>query len=171
MRKLIIFILCIGLTALTVHCAGSGGGGVKNVYRQSVTNTVPGQAYKSVSQKIFDKYQFEIEIDQTETGGDMYYETLWKNRGLLPSEDQMNIQRARIKLRINARPKSSGSMSDRGLDSEVSMCKVEFIAYNEAIFAGSPEWQPLEIHPELKEYLKRVYGDLYADLQGVNVIK
>ncbi|MCP4725349.1 MAG: hypothetical protein GY863_09950 [bacterium] len=171
MRKLIIFILCIGMTALFVHCAGSGGG-VKNTFKQKVTNTVPGSAYISASKKIFDKFQFEIEIDQTETGGNMYLETRWKNRGLLPGERDMHILQTRIKLRIDARKISSGSFSNRGLNSEgVHMCKVEFLAYNEAIFAGSPEWQPLEVHPELKEYLQKVYGDLYADLQGVNVIR
>ncbi|MFC1564178.1 hypothetical protein ACFL6G_04535 [candidate division KSB1 bacterium] len=167
MRKTVLFILSLLLIVSFIHCAGTGGG-VRNTFKEKVKNKVPTPTYIEVSRKIFNKFQFEVEIDMTTGGGDLYLETLWKNRGLMPGESDMNILNARIKIKTTARPMSSASFSDLNI-TQTNFCNVEFYAYNEAIFAGNPEWQPLEIHPELRKYLKRVFSDFDAEFQGINI--
>ena len=144
-------LLAAGL--LTVACASTGSGGVRDpsVFRHEIGRASYADIVSGVD-RILTKHGFTVRRFE-ENYNTVYFETDWQPRELEQAEVDQGLQRARIRILI------------RGRRGAADLFRVDFSGESEGLMVGSVEWRKADVTDEMVRGFRRVTGDLEMEMR------
>lgn len=147
MRKIYPLLILI---VFACSCQSFKGTGSKDTYLKRIRRVTPSDVQSNTRKIFVREYQFIIERSD-KTVSTIYYETSWKNVELTPDEKQKGLVNVRVRFKIRSRETRSGPSNTYTVHNLKLVAEVE--AYD-----GS-NWVPIQITPQRKSYLEKIYND------------
>ena len=148
-------VLVTGLPVLVwVLASGCASGGVasasENHWREDVGRVTRGTLERGL-EKIVQKHA--LQINRRESGGrELYYETQWITRGLLPSEEAGGVTNARNRIVLTGRQ-------------SLQVYRFTWELQNEVTSVSVSGWHPDTVPPEVIERFRPIYSDLMLEVR------
>ncbi len=162
MRNSLRLVLGLILISLLFSCAGSGaagGGGGKISLKANMGDYLP-RNINEQTDKVLKKHQYLIER-QEDNGGDMYFETRWKERSPYEDEATEGVVGGRSRVIVTARPTQKVLNYTTGQ----RMFKTSIVIENQVKLKDSAHWEPFACSPKVMAQFKRISDDLKSELR------
>ena len=150
-------VLVTGLPALLLLCAvavACASGGVSSqaeqYWREDMGRITRGTLEQGL-EKIVLKHA--LQMNRTEAGGrELYYETQWRTRDVLPSEEAVGVTNARNRIVLTGRQ-------------SMQVYRVIWELQNEVTGGSADGWHPSVLPPEVIELFRPIYSDLMLEVR------
>ena len=150
-------VLVTGLPVLLLLCvvaSGCASGGVASQseqhWREDMGRVTRGTLEQGL-EKIVLKHA--LKMNRTEARGrELYYETVWMTRGVLPSEEAAGVTNARNRIVLTGRRSTQ-------------VYRVTWELQNEVTSVSADGWHPDVLPPEVIERFRPIYSDLMLEVR------